>query len=65
VGKKKANHLFRNQCTQGFPRQRLDFNQIQENIAKEVIHGLAFSVTNYATGTAISFLTDIPALSLG
>jgi NTE family protein len=61
-GSSRANHLLESRPLKEFLESKIDFKDIQANIQSKIIHGLAFSVTNYATGTAISFYDGDPKI---
>lgn len=62
LGSHQANHLLEAAPLRDFIAARINFKEIQNNIDSKILRGLALSVTNYRTGTAISFFDGDPSI---
>ncbi|MEO7161500.1 MAG: patatin-like phospholipase family protein [Bdellovibrionia bacterium] len=62
LGSSRANHLLETTPLKHFLAGKINFKEIQNNINSKVLKGVALSVTNYRTGTAISFFDGDPSI---
>jgi len=60
LGKSQSNHLLETTPLKELLASHINFKEIQNHISSKVLKGLALSVTNYRTGTAISFFDGDP-----
>ncbi|CAM6053785.1 unnamed protein product [Sphagnum tenellum] len=57
-----ANHLLETTPLKKFLEGYINFKEIKNNIHSKLIRGVALSVTNYKTGTAISYFDGHPSI---
>jgi NTE family protein len=61
-GHSQSNHLLETTPLKHFIGSHINFKEIQNNIYSGILNGVALSVTNYRTGTAISFFDGEPGI---
>ncbi len=61
--KKRANHLLDTSPLKALLTQELKLDRLPQLFKDEILYGVGFSVTNYLTGTAISYFDGHPDIS--
>lgn len=59
IGSSQSTYLLDSTPLARLLDKKIDFEQIQKNIQNKVLHGVAVSATNYATGTSNAFFNSL------
>ena len=59
IGKSRSTYILDSSPLSHLLDRKIDFEQIQKNIELNILHGVAVSATNYATGTGIAFFDSM------